>query len=157
MIRFSRSLTISASPTSVWNVLERFMQIDEFAPLIASVDALTSGDIGVGSQRRCHFEDGNSLVEEVTDWRPGQSYRVQLSDFAPMPLRQAAAEIRITPAEPGKTRVVWSMEYQVKFGPLGWVLGQTMMKLMMRKVLDANLRGLADRATSPQVDMKRSA
>ena len=36
--------------------------------------------------------------------------------------------------------MTWSMDYRVKYGPLGWLLGQT----MMGKVLDGNLKGLAD-------------
>ncbi len=40
------------------------------------------------------------------------------------------------------------MDYRVKFGPFGWLLGQTMMKLMMGKILDGNLKGLANRVRS---------
>lgn len=62
MIQHERTLVIDATPSAVWAVLSRFMNIDEFAPLVKSVDALTDGENRVGSMRRCHFEDGNSLV-----------------------------------------------------------------------------------------------
>jgi hypothetical protein len=46
--------------------------------------------------------------------------------------------------------VIWDMDYRVKFGPFGWLLGQTMMKMMMGKILDGNLKGLADKVRSNQ-------
>ena len=50
MIHFQRSLAIDAMSEAVWAVLGRFMQIDEFAPLITSVDALTKDSDGPGSK-----------------------------------------------------------------------------------------------------------
>ncbi len=144
MIHHQRSLTIDAAPEAVWEVLSRYMHIDEFAPQITSVDALTDGDIGIGSKRRNNFANGTSVVEEVTDWKPGAGYIVRLSDMAAMPLHEANSEIRITPFG-GKSKVTWTFDYRVKYGPLGWLMGQTMMKMMMGKIIDANLQGLSEK------------
>ncbi len=148
MIHYERTLVIAATPEAVWDVLGRFMNIDEFAPLVVSVDALTDGEVGPGSKRRCHFEDGGSVAEEVIEWDAGRSYRVRLSETDPMPLKEAYAEISLQPDGAGHTtehtKVTWSMDYKVKYGPFGWLLGQTMMKMMMGKVLDGNLNGLSD-------------
>lgn len=143
MIHFERSLTIDAAPDEVWDILGRIMHIDVFAPEIVSVDALTSGADGVGSKRRNTFKNGTSLVEEVTDWSPGQGYTVKLSDMAAMPLHEASADVRIIPVG-GQARVTWSFDFRVKFGPLGWLMGQTLMKMMMGKIIDGNLQGLAE-------------
>ena len=145
MIHYQRTLDISATSDAIWAVIGRFMHIDDFAPQVKSVEPLTTGADGVGSKRRCHFDNGTSLVEEVIAWKPNQSYRVRLSEMDAMPLHHAEAELSLPPTLNGQTRVTWSMDYRVKFGPLGWVLGQTMMKLMMGKILDGNLRGLADK------------
>lgn len=143
MLHHERTLDINATPEAVWAVLGRFMHIDEFAPLITSVDALTNGADGIGSKRRNHFDNGGSVVEEVTAWKPNQGYRVRLSEMD-MPLHEAHAEIAIEPLSNGQSKVTWGMDYQVKYGPLGWLLGQTMMKMMMGKIIDGNLKGLSD-------------
>ncbi len=149
MIHFQRTHTIDASPEAIWAVLGRYMHIDEFAPLITSVDALTEGENGLGSKRRNHFENGTSLVEEVTAWVPNQSFTVKLSDMAAMPLHEAHSEVSIEPK--GERSIVkWSFDYRVKFGPLGWLMGQTMMKLMMGKIIDGNLNGLDEKVRSNQ-------
>lgn len=147
MIHFQRSHVIDASPEAVWAVLGRYMHVDEFAPQITSVEALTTGDDGVGSKRRNHFQNGTSLVEEVIAWNPNQGFKVELSDMAAMPLHAAQSEVFITPVD-GRSQVTWTFDYRVKYGPLGWLLGQTLMKMMMGKVIDGNLMGLADKVLS---------
>lgn len=154
MIHHQRTLTIDASVDAVWAVLSRFMHIDEIAPLVTSVDALTQAQGDVGAKRRCHFEDGNSLVEEVISWEENRGYRVRLLETDPMPLKKAFAELRLKSQGPNKTQVIWSMDYQIKYGPFGWLLGQTMMKMMMSKVLDGNLKGLAGKV---QADFAEAA
>ena len=157
MIHHERTLVIDAKPDAVWDVVGRFMHIDEFAPLLKSVDALTDGENGVGSKRRCHFEDGSSLVEEVTEWEANRSYRVELSDTASTPLREANAKLSINPQSSGRTQVSWSLDYRVKYGPFGWLLGQTLIKMTMSKILDGNLKGLADRIKSNQAEAAKAA
>ncbi|MEM7300301.1 MAG: SRPBCC family protein [Pseudomonadota bacterium] len=148
MIHFQRTRTINAAPEAVWAVLGRFMQIDEFAPQIASVEALTSGEDGMGSRRRNVFGNGTSLVEEVVEWNPGVGYTVELSDMAAMPLKQASSKIFITP-QCNNCQVTWTFDYRVKYGLLGWMLGQTFMKMMMGKIIDSNLKGLEEKAMLP--------
>ena len=148
MIHNERTLEIDATPDAVWAVLGRFMHIDEFAPLVKSVDALTDGEDGMGSKRRCHFDDGTSMVEEVTEWETNRRYRVRLSELTTMPLHEAHAELSVESLDNGRSRVTWGMDYRVKFGPFGWILGQTMMKMMMGRILDGNLKGLSDKVRS---------
>lgn len=150
MIHYERTLDIDATPEALWVVIGRFMHIDEFAPLIKSVDALTDGEDGIGSKRRCYFDDGTSVVEEMTNWEANRRYSVRLLEMKSMPINEAHAELSVEPLDNGRTRVKWGMDYRVKYGPFGWVLGQTMMKLMMGKILDGNLEGLADKVRSNQ-------
>jgi len=151
MIHFERTIEINANPDNVWAVLSRFMHIDEFAPLIKSVDALTDGEDGVGSKRRNHFDNGTSLVEEVIEWDVNRRYyRVRLSEMLSMPLHEAYADVSVEPMDNGHSMVKWGMDYRVKYGFFGWLLGNTMMKMMMSKVLDGNLKGLADKVESNQ-------
>ena len=149
MIHFERTLKIDATPDDVWAVLGNFMHIDEFAPEIVSVDALTDGEDGIGSRRRNHFKNGTSMVEEITEWEPAKRrYRLQMSEMASMPLHEAYSAMSVEPTDNGRSMVIWDMDYRVKFGPFGWLLGQTMMKMMMGKILDGNLKGLADKVKS---------
>ena len=149
MIHFERSLKINATPDDVWAVLGNFMHVNKFAPEIESVDALTNGKDGIGSKRRNHFKNGSSMVEEITEWEPTKrKYRLQMSDMASMPLHEGYSTMSVEPTGNGQSRVIWDMDYRVKYGPFGWLLGQTIMKMMMSKIIDGNLKGLADKVSS---------
>ena len=147
MLHLERTLEIEAAPDDVWAVLGRYMHIDEFAPEIVSVDALTDGEDGIGSRRRNHFKNGTSLVEEVTEWEPKRRYRVEMSEMSPLPVHEAHSAISVEPTDNGRSKVTWDMDYRVKFGPLGWLLGQTMMNMKIGKILDGNLKALADKVS----------
>ena len=145
MIHLEKTLNIEATPEEIWAIVGDFMHVDKFAPFVTSVDALTDGADGVGSKRRCHFDNGTSMAEEVTIWKANQNLQVRLSELSPAPLVKANADIFLKSINNHKTKVIWGMDYQVKYSIFGWLLGQTMMKIMMGKILSANLAGLADK------------
>ncbi|TCL09008.1 polyketide cyclase/dehydrase/lipid transport protein [Shimia isoporae] len=142
MLKVERALEIDATPEQVWSVMGRFMHINEFAPEVVRVEALTAAENQVGAQRRCHFNNGQSLVETVTEWQVGRGYSVSLSEMDSMPMAAANATLLIDPMG-NRARVVWRFEGRMKFGPLGWLLGQGVFKPMMGRVIAANLEGLA--------------
>ena len=146
MIHFERTLEIDATPDAVWAVVSRYMHIDEYAPEIKSVEALTEGENRVGSKRRNTFNNGKSMAEEVTEWDADRKYhRFQMSEMDSMPLHEAFSSVAIEAIDDRKSLVRWDMDFRVKYGPFGWLMGQTMMKMMMSKILDGNLKGLADK------------
>jgi len=157
MIHLQRIQTINATPDAVWAVLGRFMQMDEFAPLVKSVDALTDGEDRVGSKRRAHFTNGSSMVEEVIKWEPNRGYRVRSSELEPMPVHEMQSDLSVSPRNNGQSKVTWSTEYRMKYGPFGWLMGQTVMKRMMGKVVDGNLKGLADKVRSNQTGTEQTS
>jgi len=148
VIHLERTAEIKATPEAVWAELSRFMHIDEFAPEVVKTEALSEAEAGIGAKRRCHFKNGSAMAEEVTHWEDGRMYRVALSELDAMPLHVAAAMITVEPAGIGHSRVAWGFDYRVKYGPLGWLLGQSLMKMMMGKISDGNLKGLARKVQS---------
>ena len=143
MIGLERTRELNASPDTVKAEPSRDMHIDDLAPMVTSVKALTSAQGGLGARRRCHFENGGAIVEKVTEWEPGRGYEVRSSELDPMPLHELVAGIAVAPKGADVSTVTWSVGLRVKCGPLGWLLGQVMMKRMMGKVLDGKLQGLA--------------
>ncbi|MDG1430319.1 MAG: SRPBCC family protein [Paracoccaceae bacterium] len=142
MIHIERNLIIDATPEAVWEPLSRYMEIDKFCTGISKVDALTTGEDGVGSKRRNNFPNGSSLIEEVTEWTVNRGYIVRMSEMVGLPMKDTTAFIRLESVG-SKTRVVWGMDFGMKNGPLGWLMGQTMLRFFMGKTINSNLEGLA--------------
>jgi carbon monoxide dehydrogenase subunit G len=144
MIQIQKAHTINAKPEAVWQVLGDYMHDDEFCPLVESVDALTEGLDGVGSKRRNNFTNGTSMVEEVVAWEEGRNFRVLMSELGSVPIKDAFAEISIEPVTGGRSKVIWGLEFGTKYGPIGWLMGQTMLRMFMGKIIVGNLKGLSD-------------
>ncbi len=145
MIHVQKIHTINAKPEAVWHLLADYMHVDEFCPLVVSVDALTEGKDGMGSKRRNVFSNGTSIVEEVIAWEEGRSMRVLMSEMGTIPMKEAFAEISIEPEGGGRTKVTWGLKFRAKYGPFGWLMGQTMMRMALGKVIMGNLVGLAEK------------
>jgi hypothetical protein len=144
VIKTERSIDIEAPADRVWAVLGRFMHIDDFHPRVSRVDVLSDATAGVGACRRCHFRDGTSVVEKVIDWQDGRSYRAELSEFS-LPLRKAIATLSVEPVDAERSRARMSLDYEVKFGPIGWLMGRTMLSRVMGGLFLIVLRGLEER------------
>jgi carbon monoxide dehydrogenase subunit G len=144
VITTERAIDIDASAERVWAVLGRFMHIDDFHPRVSKVDVLSKDLTGVGASRRCHLKDGSSVVEKVVEWQAGRSYSVELSGFS-QPLKKAIARFGFEPRGPDRSRVTMGMQYQVKYGPIGWMMGKAMMASMMGRLFLVVLSGLEER------------
>ena len=132
---------ITASPSRVWRVLADFAGIHRWHPNVETADQLSKNDRGDDASRRCNFHDGTSVVERVTHWNEGESYSVELSEADAMPLAKAHATMSVVPDASGAL-VTIEMNYTVKYGPVGWLLGVTIMPFMMKRVFKKALLGL---------------
>ena len=144
MLTVERTIDIDAPVERAWAVLGRFMHINEFHPRVTKVDVLSEAATGVGACRRCHFKDDTSVVEKVIDWQEGRAYRAELSDFA-LFLNKAISTLSVEPLGPGRTRLKMGLEYEVEYGPIGWLMGKTMMARMMGGMFLVVLHGLEER------------
>ncbi len=147
-VRATKSLDVSA--TRAWEVIADFKNIQRFHPLVDHVDMLSDNERGVGAIRVCNFYDDTSVAEKVIRWNEGQGYTVELSDFS-MPVKSATASLTIENTGAGKSDVTFAMEFTPKFGPLGWVMGQAMMRPMMTKVFNQVLAGLEHHAATGEL------
>ncbi|GAA6209468.1 hypothetical protein NBRC116601_27610 [Cognatishimia sp. WU-CL00825] len=145
MLNCSRSIELDATPEEVWAVIGRYMQAEQYCPLVVSVEALTTGEDGVGSKRRNFFENGTSITEKVIEWTPNRGQLIECSEFGSIPFRRLIAQIDIVPSHGKRTTLKWALDFQVKFGPLGWLLGQLVMKRAFGKIVMGNLDAIAER------------
>ncbi len=87
------------------------------------------------------------MVEKVIDWQDGRAYRAELSEFS-LPLNRAIATLSVEPVDAGRSRAKMRMDFEVKYGPIGWLMGKTMMSRMMGGLFLIVLRGLEERVVS---------
>jgi|GEM_PF-234958 len=128
--------------SEVWTVLDDFGGIHRWsAGVEASPIIEGTPSSGVGAERNCALYDGNHILERVTESRENEKLSIEVVETS-MPMKSAVAEFTLQPTAAGGTRVTMSMDYIVKFGPLGQLMDLMMMKRMMNATLGRILGAL---------------
>ena len=136
------TLRVNATAEKVWATLADFSSIERFSSKVESSPIVGEKSGGLGAKRKCTFYDQSTVLEEIVEYEEGASFRIELTEYS-MPLESLRAQMKVTPLDEVSCDVSFSMDYVVKFGPVGWLMGQLMMKPMMRRVTQDVLRGLA--------------
>ena len=137
-----KTLKVNVPAEKVWQVLEDYSGIEKFAMTIKSSASVNDISSGVGARRSCTFNDGSSLVEEIIEYQAGQGYKMVLSDYS-MPLKSMLAEMKVTAIDENSSEIYMSADFVVKGGPLGWVMGQLIMRPVMKVIFKKVMTGLA--------------
>ena len=74
------------------------------------------------------------VVERVTHWQDGRELGLEVAE-SDWPIHFMRWVTRIEPSGQA-TRITQELEYQVKFGPLGWLLDNLVMKRKLTGTLD---------------------
>ncbi len=137
-----KTLKVNVPAEKVWQVLEDYSSIEKFAMTIKSSGSVNDISSGLGAKRSCTFNDGSSLVEEIIEYQVGQGYKMDLSNHS-MPLKSMQSEMKVTAIDEDSSEIYMSADFVVKGGPLGWVMGQLIMRPVMKAIFKKVMTGLA--------------
>lgn len=143
--------TIDVPFERAWAALDDFGGIANFHPRVESSPITNGIASGQGATRACHFYNGDSITETITDYRPEHGYTVELVDMGPFPLKHAVANLDAEPVGANKTKVSFKMQFVPKFGPVGWVMAKLMMKPQFEKILGQVIDGLGQHVRTGHV------
>jgi uncharacterized protein YndB with AHSA1/START domain len=133
-------------PTRVWELLADLESVQHYNPGVRHAAIQGALRTGVGAQRSCELKPKGRVVERVTHWEDGHALGLELEEHN-WPVNFMRWVTRVEPHGSG-TRISQSLEYQVKFGPLGWLLDRMAMKRKLTQNLDAVFASLARHAES---------
>jgi len=136
------TLKVNVPAEKVWQVLEDYSGIEKFAMTIKSSTSVNDISTGLGAKRKCTFNDGSSLVEEITDYQAGQGYSMNISEHS-MPLKSMQAAMKVTAIDENNSEIYMSADFVVKGGPFGWLMGQLLMRPIMKGIFKKVMTGLA--------------
>lgn len=137
MSQLSSTATVRAPLARVWETIADVGTIAEWQ----RSPVLSAHRTGLGAVRRVELYDGTSAVEEVTSLDEGRSLTVTMSEFS-MPLSRGAATFEVEADGDERTLVTMTMDYEMKYGPLGWLMNAIMLRPIIGKLLASVLSGL---------------
>ncbi|MCW8863245.1 MAG: SRPBCC family protein [Colwellia sp.] len=137
-----KSLKANVPASKIWQVLADFSSVEKFATTIKSSPIVGDKTRGLGAKRKCTFDNGSSLVEEIIDYQEGQGYRMVISEHS-LPLESMYAEMRVKAIDENSSEIYMSADFVVKGGVLGKLMGHMLMRPMMKGVFAKVMSGLA--------------
>ncbi len=137
-----KTLKVNVPAEKIWQVLDDYSSIEKFAMTIKSSASVNDISSGLGAKRSCTFNDGSSLVEEIIEYQAGQGYKMDISNHS-MPLKSMQSEMKVTAIDENSSEIFMSADFVVKGGPLGWVMGQLLMRAVMKGIFKKVMTGLA--------------
>ena len=144
---------VNAAAEDIWAACNDWGGIWRFQPWVVRSPLLSQNNDGVGAKRRCEFVDKTSIVETITKIAEGLAVHLSLSE-TPKPMKGGTSVIRLSPSG-NSTDVIVEMDIEIGMGPLGTIMGNLMMKPMMKKRVSLMLESLEHHLkTGGKIDSK---
>jgi ligand-binding SRPBCC domain-containing protein len=134
----------NCGPERVWALLADLEAVERYNPGVRAARIEGSTRTGVGAKRVCDLHPNGRVVERVTVWEEQRALGLEVVE-SPFPIHFMRWVTKIDPRGDG-TVITQDLEYQVKLGPLGWVLDRLVMKRKLRATLDSVFAGLVEHA-----------
>ena len=139
-MRVEKTVRVKAPANKVWDAFYDWGGVWRFQPWVLQSPILGSTTQGVGASRRCEFVDKTSIVETITRIEEGRIIEMSLTE-TPKPMTGGKAVIILTPRD-SSTDVTVSMDVALGLGPLNPIMGNLMMKPMMKTRISKMLESL---------------
>jgi hypothetical protein len=137
-------INAACSPECVWALLADLEAVQRYNPGVRSAGIEGSRRRGVGAMRSCDLIPKGRVVERVTHWEDERALGLEVAE-SDWPIHFMRWVTRLEPTSHG-TRITQRLEYQVKLGPLGWLMNRLVMKRKLTSALDEVLASLVRHA-----------
>jgi ligand-binding SRPBCC domain-containing protein len=146
---------ISAPQSIVWNYWDQFGDIEAFNPGIKKSEIIGRQATGIGARRRCMLTDGNTIEEKLTVYDPPNRIGWELTKLLG-PMKSNSVDVQLFRVSDDQTKVVITSQYKMKFGPIGFILGQLVVKNILNKAFVQMLDGLDELVAKDRAELLSS-
>lgn len=133
---------INAPREKVWTILADLGAVQEFHPAVKKSYYISEDREGLGAARRCEFTPFGSIDETVIDWKEGEILTLNIHNGKKQPPFKDFTASQVLKSVGDGTVVSLKMEYKMKYGLLGSLMNNIIVKRQMTKVAGAMLREL---------------
>ena len=139
MSRVITEIEINAPVDRVWSVVADLSAIENYHPAVPKSYYTSEIKEGVNASRHCDILPSSTVEERVIDWKDGKEYTLDIYEGSMPAMKMLKLFTGKTGVEPhGEgTQVSQTLEYKVKGGPLGAMLGFLMKRPMGKRNADA--------------------
>ena len=141
MAHISTQIRINANKEGVWEVLADFGGICRWNPGVSHSYSTSENNHGLNATRHCDLlKNGDYLEEQILEWRDGESFKVNIYETN-LPLHRNVVKFSIE-ADGSGTIVTVAPDYALKYGLLGRLMNQIVVRRQFKKGMEDLLAGL---------------
>ncbi len=140
MRNLEEKIEIRSSKQEAWEVLADFGGAAAWAPGMRTSSVRGELKTGVGAYRVMRHSWGFTVEESVTRWTEGIGYAFDLVR-APFPMSNVRESLSLEYSQ-GRTVVSTSVSYDMRLGVLGALLDTILVRFLVRREMQAGMRGL---------------
>ena len=134
MTTLRHDITARCAPERVWALLADLEAVARYNQTVAAARVRGAARTGVGAERECDLKPNGRVVERVIAWDEGRAVGLEVVE-SDWPIVYMRWTTRVDPDAAG-ARITQDLVYQVKFGPLGWLLDHLVMRRKLSSTLD---------------------
>lgn len=144
MTTIHHEIQANCPPERVWALLSDLTAVERYNPGVRSAAFEGPQRTGIGARRSCQLLPRGRVVERVTHWEEERALGLEVAE-SDWPIHFMRWVTRLE-GRGQATRITQDLEYRVKFGPLGWLLDNLVMRRKLTGTLDAVLAELVKHA-----------
>ncbi len=148
MTTIHHDIHAACPPAHVWALLADLEAVQGYNPGVRRAAIEGPQRSGVGARRSCELLPKGRVVERVTHWEDGRALGLEVAE-SDWPIHFMRWVTRLEADDSG-TRITQSLEYEVKFGALGWLLDRLVMRRKLSAALDEVFASLVKHAEAAE-------
>ncbi|NRB47108.1 MAG: SRPBCC family protein [Saprospiraceae bacterium] len=133
---------INATPERVWETLRFPGEIARFHPLIKASRMTSATPAGLHAKRHCELLPMGEMEEVVTEWKEKEGFTMEVVGGKMLPPYLLMIGRVSMKKREEKTEVSFQFSYQLKFGFVGRVLDQLLIRSQFKKAPPQYVLGL---------------
>jgi len=153
--KITREVHINAPKEKVWEILTDFGNVSLYSPGVLKSYLTSDQQRGVGTTRHCDLATlglikNATLEERIIAWDEGESLEIEIYGGTKTPPFKKAVGAYSLREDNGGTLVSFTVEYSLKFGPVGYLMDKLMFATQSGKAFTSTLASLKHYAEADQ-------
>ena len=127
-------IEIDAPVEFVWSKISNLADMQNWTVTVNESHFHTDAQRGLGAGRTCDVKGFGTLVENVLEWKEGESFRLSLEGL-PAFVKEASGGWQLESLGTNRTRATTTVEMQTRYWPIGALIEKLMLGPKMGKTV----------------------
>lgn len=133
-MQITRTIDINAPVNDVWKALAKLDNVQNFVDSVTKSYYSSEQKEGVGAERTCEVKGFGTLVEEIIEWKDGETLTYTVEGM-PRIVKHAQSTWRLERKNHFQTTVSVTSSMETRYGPVGVLMQKFAMKPRITRLL----------------------